>query len=144
VRRGLMCLGLLTLVCLAGPSNVALAAPDVALQHASDGTAVVLGSGWRPGQQLVVSLGGNHFTAYVDSGGSFEVMTSVIGYKGPVGIHRSLARAMPFGELTATGGLAPLTVLFAQSLARGAALLGLGAATLSAGWFASRPLRRRR
>jgi len=143
MRRGALCLGLVLLLAVAGPSSCALAAPDVTLRHASDGAAVVLGSGWRPGQQLVVSLGQDRFTAYVDSGGGFEVTTSVIGYKGAVGIHRPDPQVMTFATL----GLSespPLAVLFAQSLAYGMALLALSVSAILAGWIAARPLRKRR
>ena len=53
VRRGVLA-GALLLIVLNATFSVALAAPDMSVQPAADGTLLVVGNGWRPQQQLVV------------------------------------------------------------------------------------------
>jgi hypothetical protein len=109
------------------PSSSALAASDLRLQRAADGTWLVEGHGWRPGDALVVSLGLERFTTYVDDAGDFEIATGVATYQGDLAVHH-------LGRLEVTPpplGLHPLAVAFVQGLAEGVALLstaiGLGA-----------------
>jgi hypothetical protein len=112
------------------PSS-ALAASDLRLQRAADGTWLVEGHGWRPGDALVVSLGLERFTTYVDDAGDFEVATGVATYQGDLAVHHLGRLALP----SAPVGLHPLAVALVQGLAEGAALVGalIGLTALGAG-----------
>ena len=66
---------------------MALAAPDMSVQPAPDGTLLVVGNGWRPQHQLVVSLGHDRFRAFTDSTGSFEISTGLDSYLGAIAVH---------------------------------------------------------
>jgi hypothetical protein len=108
-----------------GAPAVALAAPEVSLQAAADGTLKVIGNGWRPGQQLVISVGGDEFAARADSAGDFEIATGLASYQGDVAVHRPELRPQTSPR---SASLAepyvpnPLAVLFAQSVAIGTVL----------------------
>jgi len=131
--------------CPAAP-RVALAAPDVSLQAASDGTLSVIGNGWRPGQQLVVSVGSDTFAARTDSTGDFEVATGLASYQGQVAIHHSdpaLPSTQQPGPVDERYLPYAPAVLFAQSVAIGAALSALAAGGLALLALAARSLRLR-
>jgi hypothetical protein len=137
---------LLVVTAVHGVPARALAAPEVSLQAAADGTLSVIGTGWRPGQQLVVSLGADSFPARADSTGSFEVMTGLAFYAGQVAIHRPDPRPAVAARSAAPGeGYVPdpLAVVFTQGLAIGAALSTLAAAGLAVVTLAARSLRPR-
>lgn len=111
--------------------GLAVAAPDLSLDPAPDGTLTVVGNGWRPGQHLVVSLGPSSYPAQADSTGSFEVATGLASFHGSLAIHRQLARAR-VGPPDEPGPPHPLAVLFVQDVLSGLALSALvgGAAVI--------------
>jgi hypothetical protein len=98
--------------------NPAWAASEVELRHASDGTLVVVGSGWHHGA-LLVSLGNAQFTAYADTAGDFEVATGLAQYHGEVSVQHVDAPRV----VSPSVGPSPLGVLIAQSVVEGVALL---------------------
>ena len=112
-------------------SPAADAASDLRLQRANDGTLVVVGSGWRPGHRLVVSLGQELFTTYADGAGDFEIPTGLSTYHGDLTVHRVTRMALPRAPLAPH----PVAVLLAQGFAEGAALTGalIGLAMLTIG-----------
>jgi hypothetical protein len=114
-------LGVLALVlALVGPLGAAHAAPEVTLQTASDGSLVVVGSGWRPGQHLVVALGAADLQASANSVGEFELPTGLNSYHGSIAVRRRDSVHAGTDMLDQPSGLNPLTVLFAQTLVSGA------------------------
>jgi hypothetical protein len=132
-------------VALLWTSTPAWAEPQISLDPAPDGTLVLVGSGWRPGQHMVVSVGQRDFPALADSVGEFEVPTGLVSSGGPpavLAIHRPEAQvAMAPASQAQTQAQAqaltqaavphPLAVLFAQSLMTGSAFLALSAAGVS-------------
>jgi len=106
------------------PSESTLAASDVQLKHAPDGTLVVVGSGWHRGKQLVVSLGQQAFDVRADASGDFELATGMASYQGELSIHHAEANTLAFIPL-AVDVPNPLAVLFAWSVVEGLALLGI-------------------
>lgn len=121
----------------------ALAAPDVATRAAADGTTVVVGNGWRPGQKLAVIVGGDLFTAQADQTGEFEITTPLPF--NPLATPQLAVRALPDTFSIAPPTAAPpkphpLAVLFARSLATSAAWLSIAAAALVAGLVSRRVL----
>ena len=135
--RRVVLLGCLVLVSLWETAGSAVAEADVALSAAADGTLVLVGNGWRPGQQLALSLDHDVFPALADSAGGFEVRTAVPpGVTPPprLMVRRldpstpAFARLLPAGEPLPTPH--PLAILFAQSLAMGAVLFTLSAGGL--------------
>jgi hypothetical protein len=144
VRRGVVT-GTLVLIVFNATLGVGHAATDVSIAPAADGTLLVTGNGWRPGQRLVVALGAEQFPVRADSTGSFEVITGMASYQGVVAVHHPGTPAEPaFARLEGRDATPPLAVLFAESLARGGALFGLTAAALGGLWLAVRPFRARR
>ena len=141
VRRGVLIFAV-GLASLSGAPRVALAAPDLSLHPAPDGSLTLVGNGWRPGQRLVVTLGPTRIAALADSTGSFEVPTGLGSYQGGLTVHRqnatALARLDPALQPYVPD---PLTVLFVRSLALGTALLTLFAASLGVAVIAARSLR---
>jgi hypothetical protein len=140
-------LGLALLSVLSGPAVDALAAPQASFELADDGTLVLVGNGWRPAQELVINLGSGRFVAYTDSGGEFEVPTGLATYKGALSIHRKELSALSMAPLAipqTTDEPHPLAILFAQGLARGAALFALSAAAGAVLFVTARPLFRKR
>jgi len=127
---------------LLASANAAAAAADVSLDPAPDGTLVLVGSGWRPGQQLVVSVGHDVYPAMADSTGGFEVRTGLAANAAPAAltVRRQDTSALAQTRLSIAQrreGAHPYAVLFAQSLATGAALFavsacGIGALVLTA------------
>jgi hypothetical protein len=129
-----------------GPAGSAWAEPEVSLQGADDGTALLVGSGWRPGQRLIVSVGRDAYAALADSAGGFEVHTS-LPLDASLGMALSVrpfsTATLNFGSLGQQAAPAPvpaaphpLAILFAQSIADGATwllvlALMLGAVTAS-------------
>jgi hypothetical protein len=101
----------------------ALAASEVQLKHASDGTLLVIGSGYRRDQELVVRLGRQHFSVRADASGEFELATGLVSYGGGLSIQHAAAQDLPFVALAAAAPN-PMAVLFAWSLAEGCVLLG--------------------
>ena len=144
MRRGVLWVGIALFGIIAAPWNVALAAPEVGVAHAPDGTLLVVGSGWRPNQQLVVNVGVDRFPAYVDSAGEFEVSTGLATKPADVSVHRPQHSEMSFAALEAPAQANPLAILFAQSLASGVAVLLLCAVALGGGYTILRTARRPR
>jgi hypothetical protein len=137
---------LVVVTALHGMPAAALAAPEVALKAAADGTLSVIGTGWRPGQRLVVSVGADNFPARADSTGSFEVMTGLASSEGRVAVHRPDPRSTVAARSAALGEAYvpdPLAVLFTQSMAIGAVLSTLAAGGLAILTLAARSLRPR-
>jgi len=136
MRRGVL-LGWLLLVSLWGPASSASAEAEVAMSPAADGTLLLVGNGWRPGQQLALSVDDDVFPALADSAGGFEVRTGV-----PAGVSATprltvrrldtsgpaFARLLPTAEPPPTPH--PLAMLFAESLAMGAIVFALSAGGL--------------
>lgn len=121
--RGVL-IGCCLLLSLSLPTGDALAASDVLLKHASDGTLVVVGTGWRHDQQLVVSLGQRRFPVRANTSGEFELETGLAAYHGAVSIQHAAAPDLGFMALP-TAMPNPLAVLLAWSVAEGSALLGI-------------------
>jgi hypothetical protein len=120
-------------VALLGTTSVALAEPRVSLDPAPDGTLVLVGSGWRPGQRMVVSVGPDLFPVLADSVGDFELQTGLVSTGGPpepLAVHHPDAQISrtSLGRTPQSDTPHPLAVLFAQTLVIGAALLGLSTA----------------
>jgi hypothetical protein len=109
-----------------------LAASDVQLEHAADGTLVVVGSGWPGGRDLLISLGDQHFQVQVDPSGDFEVPTGLPAYQGELAVHHLAA---PDVALLPTAEPHPFAVLFAHAVAQGFVLLTflVGVAMVGAG-----------
>ena len=123
----------LMVVALFGATNVALAEPRVSLEPAPDGTLILVGSGWRAGQQMVVSIGPDFFPALADAVGEFELPTGLVSTGGPpepLAVHRTDAQTTPAAVARPLQPDTPhaLAVLFAQALLSGAAFLGISAA----------------
>ena len=106
------------MLCAANPAQ---AASDVQLKHASDGTLLVVGSGWPRGQTLVISLGVRRFDVHVDSSGDFEVATGLASFQGDLAVHRADFSSQNFVSLASEPS--PVAVLFARSVADGLVLL---------------------
>lgn len=135
---------ILVVTAWSGAPGVALAAPEVSLQAAADGTLSVIGNGWRPGQRLVVSVGPDNFPARADSAGDFEVATGLASYEGQVTIHRPDPRPLSVQQPELLGERYvpnPLAVLFARSVAIGAAVSTLVAGGLAIVALAARSRR---
>jgi hypothetical protein len=124
-------------------ASSALAQPEVSLAPAADGSLVVVGNGWRPGQRLAVSVGQDVYPIFADSAGGFEVATGQAGpIDQPLRVHRldiaapAMARlqyALEFPPDTApTSAPNPLAVVFAESVLSGAGWGGLVFAGLGA------------
>ena len=107
------------LVALLAPSSPALATSDIHLAHAADGTLVVVGSGWRRGQELVVSLGAQRFTVRADGSGEFELTTGLATFQGELAVHHADAPAVAFAALPTAGfaQVSPLAVDLVRSVA---------------------------
>jgi hypothetical protein len=109
-----------------GPTGVAFAAAGVTLDPKPDGTLMLVGSGWRPGQELVVSLGTDAFPAVADASGSFEIPTGLLVKNGPplsITVRRADPSSLAFANLgppPAVDVPNPFALLFAESLAMGA------------------------
>ena len=106
------------------------------MQHASNGSVVVVGNGFRPDSELVVGIGEANFPAYVDSAGAFEVNTGVVEFHGDLAIHRQQP-ALAFARLPDTSPH-PLAVAFAQGLTSGLEVVALSAGSLALAWLALR------
>ena len=137
------------LVALLGTTSVALAEPRVSLDPASDGTLILVGTGWRPSQRMVVSVGPDLFPVLADSVGDFEVQTGLPATGGPtepLAVHRPYAQITPatLAVTRQTDTPHPFAVLFAQTLLIGMAFVGLGAAGMGVMALAARFVRIRR
>jgi hypothetical protein len=143
VPRG-SALALLVLLLLL--SALPAAAANIETTTAADGTLVLVGSGWRPGDRLVLALGQDVFAAQADPAGGFEVATTVPASSG-LGANlvvRRAPRTLAFAPLFEDDAPHPFAVLFARGLATGAGLLAAAAAVLGIGALAMKPLRRGR
>jgi hypothetical protein len=141
----------LMVVAILGTSRLALAEPQIALTPAADGTLTLVGSGWRPGQRMVVSVGPDAFPALADSVGDFEIQTGLASTGGPLAqmaVHRQdapMTLAAPGRSPSPQSDSPhPFAVLFAHSLMTGATFLGLSAAGLGLAWLAARVVRAKR
>jgi len=140
--------------CLAGAVFLGTAGPVVAASGVSldpkpDGTIVLVGSGWRPGQELVISLGTDTYPAQADSSGNFEVPTGLTVTGGPplsITVRRRETSALAFAHLGPPPDSDlpnPFAVLFAESLAFGAKILAFAAGGLGLALLSIRALRAR-
>jgi hypothetical protein len=145
--------GALAVAAFLGTAELALAMAAVSLTPATDGTVTLVGSGWRPGQQLVISLGGDEFRAEADAAGNFELSTGLPARGGlplSMTIRREEPNALAFARLgppppeLEANGKNPFALLFAESLATGAQFLAVGAGGLGLATLATRALRVRR
>lgn len=106
-------------------SSSALAASDVELKHATDGTLVVVGSGWRHGELLVIDVGQQQFNVRADASGDFELPTGLAASSGELTVrHAATMSDLGFASM-ATRTPSPFAVLFAWSVAEGVALLAV-------------------
>jgi hypothetical protein len=122
MRRAAVILGVFVWVCLSEPSS-ALAASDVQLKHAADGTLVVVGSGWHHGQLLVIDVGQQQFKVRTDTSGDFELATGLSASSGKLAVHHVAATSeLAFAAIGAATP-SPFAVLLAWSVAEGVALL---------------------
>lgn len=120
MRRGVLA-GLLWLgVALLG-AVPAHAASDLELRHAPDGTWHVIGSGWRPRDQVVVSMGVARYPADVDGAGDFDVPTGLTTYQRPLAVHHVPAMNLA----TRTTAPSSLAAVLVHGLAEGAAIMSL-------------------
>ena len=137
-------------VALLGAVGSALAQAEVSLEPATDGTLVLVGNGWRPGQRLVVTVGHDVYPAMADSAGGFELRTgqAATGAAPPLlTVRRQELSTLAFAALGADprhDQPHPFAVLFAESLAMGAALFALTAGGISAVVVAGRTIHSRR
>lgn len=146
--RGLLQTGLLVLA-LFGTTSRAMAEPQVSLSPAPDGTLILVGRDWRPGQRMIVSVDQDLFAALADSVGDFEVETGLVANGGPPAV---LAVRQPNARITAMPSPAsahadaphPFAILFAQSLMTGTALLAMSIASLGSASLAAHYIRGRR
>jgi hypothetical protein len=136
MRRGALTIVLVSCCVLCSPAATAAAAPQAEFILATDGTVVLVGTGWHPAQELVISLGGGRIVAYTDASGEFELSTGLPAYPGGLSIHRSSFVTPPSNQIDAPH---PYAVLFAQALAKGVLLLAVAAGAL----LSLRPLFRR-
>jgi len=137
---------LVLFVSTVGDRSQALAAPEVSLDPAPDGTLTVVGNGWRPGQHLVVNLGRASFPALADSTGSFEVSTGLVSYQGPLAVHRPASSSLASARLGPAEDPVvpnPLAVLFAQSLVSGIGLAGVLGGVVGLAMAVARSIRSR-
>jgi hypothetical protein len=132
---------LLLVMALLAPSATALAASDIHLARAADGTLLVVGSGWRRGQELVVSLGRQRFNVRADATGDFELPTGLATYSGKLQVHHTHASDLAFAPLPTPRTTVSLAQYLARSVTEGLALLGAG---LCAGLVTVGIARRRR
>ena len=135
------------LVALLGTTSPARAEPQVSLDNAADGTMVLVGSGWRPGQRMVVSVGRDQFAAVADSVGDFEVATGLVATGAPeqLAVHEPAQSAPLFvGQAPQADPSSTLAVLLAQSLMNGTVCLALSAGSLGLVALAMRSMNARR
>lgn len=118
-------------------AQVTLAAPQASVEPGANGMVRVVGNGWRPGDQLALTLGQNHYDAFVDSAGGFDVATGLPRLQGALAVHH-VAR-MEATTITSPPA-SPLAIWFAQSVLMGAAYVG---ALACLGLVARQVLRRR-
>jgi len=126
------------------------AEPDVSMRGADDGTVLLVGSGWKPGQQLIVSVGREIFPTQADTAGGFEIHTTLPfdATSGAALSVRPLSGTLNFAPLPPAPVVAaappaphPLAVLFAHAVADGATWLGAGCLALAAAGASARLLR---
>lgn len=128
----------LLVLCVPTP---ALAAQEAALQSAPDGTLIVVGTGWHPLEDVVVTLGDERFMAYTDSTGTFELYTGLSTFEGALTVRRAEGSALP---PVGSSKPHPLAVLFAESVAQGTALLAVCVVAFAALSLSARTLLRKR
>jgi hypothetical protein len=147
--RGIFLTALLV-VALLGSAGTALAQAEVSLQPATDGTLILVGNGWRPGQRLAVTVGHDVYPAMADSAGGFEVRTgqAATGSTEPtLSVRRQTTSTFAFAALSAgppRDEPHPFAVLFAQSLAMGTALFALSAGGIGVLLVTARTIQSRR
>jgi hypothetical protein len=143
-------LGVLAWLLASAGASVVWAEPDVSMSGAADGTVLLVGSGWKPGQQLIVSVGREIFPTQADTAGSFEIHTTLPfdATSGAALSVRPFAGSLSFAALppapiapAAPPAPHPLAVLFAQSIADGATWLGACCLALAAAAASARLLR---
>jgi len=147
-QRGIY-LAWLVIVALLGTTSTALAEPRVSLDPAPDGSLMLVGSGWRPGQRMMVSVGRDQFPVLADSVGDFEVPTGLAATGGPpepLAVHGPYPRISPamINQMRQTDTPYPFAVLFAQTLMTGASVLGVSAAGIGCALLVARFVQIRR
>lgn len=129
MRRAAVLLALILSAWLSQTSR-ALAASDVELKHATDGTLVVVGSGWHHGQLLVIDVGRQKFNVRADASGDFELATGLAASGGELSVrHPATTPDLSVAAIESTVPN-PFAVLFAWSVAFGIALLGATAGSV--------------
>ena len=133
-QRGIQ-LAWVVMAALLGTTSIARAEPLVSIDPAPDGTLILVGSGWRPGSRMVVSVGRDQFPAQADAVGDFEIQTGLVSTGSPpelLAVHRpdadspdTMAAPQPQPDTAHS-----FAVLFAQSVMMGAAFLALSGSCL--------------
>jgi hypothetical protein len=137
------------LVALLGAASTALAQAEVTLEPAADDTLLLVGTGWRSGQRLSITVGHDVFPALADSVGGFEIRTGQpvsTAASATLSVHRENTSAL-FLALRAAPTLDephPFAVLFAQGLATGAALFAYSAGSIGVVLLTARTIQSRR
>jgi len=150
VGRWVAMLGVLAWLLASTSPGLVWAEPDVSMSGADDGTVLLVGSGWKPGQQLLVSVGREIFPTQADTAGGFEIHTTLPfdATSGAALSVRPFASSLNFAALppaplapAAPPTPHPLAVLFAHAVADGATWLGAGCLALAAAGASARLLR---
>jgi hypothetical protein len=137
-------------VAFVGTAGTALAQADVSLEPAADDTLLLVGTGWRSGQRLSITLGHDNYPALADSTGGFEIRTGqplTNAATATLSVHRedTATRALPLLRAAPTADAPhPFAVLFAQSLGMGAALFVYSAGSLGVVMLTARTIQSRR
>jgi hypothetical protein len=139
---------LVALLALAASALPAQARPEVTVRDANDGTGTLtlVGSGWRPGQRIVLVVGRDSFQAEADPAGEFEVPTELLPLASDSARSLTVRRAdaLPIAGDVSVDGPHPWAVLFAQTLASGAAGVTFGGGVLAAVGLLGKRVRRPR
>jgi hypothetical protein len=138
------------LVALLGAASTALAQAEVTLEPAADDTLLLVGTGWRSGQRLSITVGHDVFPALADSVGGFEIRTGQpvsTAASAILSVHREDTSALTILALRAAptpDEPHPFAVLFAQGLATGAALFAYTAGSIGVVLLTARTIQSRR
>jgi hypothetical protein len=127
---------LVVLVGSLGATSTALAQAQVSLEPASDDTLLLVGTGWRYGQKLSITVGHDIYPAVADSAGGFEIRTGqpvTNAAAATLSVHREDTSTRAFLALSAAPPRDephPFAVLFAQGLAMGSQVFALAAGSI--------------